>query len=351
MLSAVSDFSGLDGFAMAPREESQPAVTRFFQAPEFPELLPEVRAELEEIQAAMDVARAEREAQKTSASVAGAVSAEVERVVQTAEKNSDVKESFFNAPRETDFRKLRQEFFNILSSDVSFPPYHAKVLLDLCAKIESGTPESELAQVGNVLIYLVENLGTHYDKERYWEERQGRYVAASPNAAEKKPKFRIRPLAAFSRARPEPLADAEEARAAFDADYVRKGEKFVSKFKANGSVSQDKFRADFSGKEYGSTASRCFEAGLELWKDIYMETAAIKAQLNKIHGAALIRKIEKIRATFDWSDLERMEELEAASTGNYALIVNKYQTGRNDGSTADSAFSLPGGELDGFSKA
>ncbi|MFB0965104.1 MAG: hypothetical protein QMC36_05465, partial [Patescibacteria group bacterium] len=73
------------------------------------------------------------------------------------------------------------------------------------------------------------------------------------------------------------------ARAAFDADYGRRREKFISKLKDNGSVSQGRFRTDISDKEYGKTASRCFSVALELWKDVYMETAAIKSQLYKIH--------------------------------------------------------------------
>ncbi|MFB0964937.1 MAG: hypothetical protein QMC36_04570 [Patescibacteria group bacterium] len=80
MLSAVSDFSGLDGIMEAAKEET-PQVTRFSQAPEFPELLPEVRAELEEIQAAMDAARTSRQASAAPIAVSQAVSDEVDRVI------------------------------------------------------------------------------------------------------------------------------------------------------------------------------------------------------------------------------------------------------------------------------
>lgn len=80
MISAVSDFSGLDGIMDAHAEEA-PVVTRFSHIPSFPELLPEVQAELLEIQAAMDAARAERESPKRPEVLAAAVSAEVDKVV------------------------------------------------------------------------------------------------------------------------------------------------------------------------------------------------------------------------------------------------------------------------------
>lgn len=80
MISAVSDFSGLDGIMDAHVEEA-PVVTRFSHIPSFPELLPEVQAELLEIQAAMDTARAERESAKRPEVLAAAVSAEVDKVV------------------------------------------------------------------------------------------------------------------------------------------------------------------------------------------------------------------------------------------------------------------------------
>lgn len=80
MISAVSDFSGLDGI-MAAHQEEIPVVTRFSHIPEFPELLPEVRAELEEIQAAMDAARAERESSVVPDVLSDSVSDEVDRIV------------------------------------------------------------------------------------------------------------------------------------------------------------------------------------------------------------------------------------------------------------------------------
>lgn len=80
MISAVSDFSGLDGI-MAAHQEEAPVIARFSHIPEFPELLPEVRAELEEIQAAMDAARAEREAAKSPNVLSDAVSDEVDRII------------------------------------------------------------------------------------------------------------------------------------------------------------------------------------------------------------------------------------------------------------------------------
>ncbi len=81
MISAVSDFSGLDAIMDAHSEES-PVVTRFSHVPSFPELLPEVQAELLEIQAAMDSARAEREAVKNPDVLSSAVSDEVDRIVR-----------------------------------------------------------------------------------------------------------------------------------------------------------------------------------------------------------------------------------------------------------------------------
>ena len=194
MLSAVSDFSGLDGIMQAAQEES-PVVTRFSHIPEFPELLPEVRAELEEIQAAMDAARAERESSVLPSALSDAVSDEVDRIIavpfgesvntsvplgvrvfpapsdgesvtklgipselpQEAEELPKI-QSTVDIVRRAQFDALKSEIFGILSEDADFPAYHVKTILDLSGRISVGTPESELADIGTFLLYLSETL-------------------------------------------------------------------------------------------------------------------------------------------------------------------------------------------------
>lgn len=194
MISAVSDFSGLDGIMEAAKEET-PVVTRFSHIPEFPELLPEVRAELEEIQAAMDAARAERGSPKGADVLSEVVSDEVDRIIavpfgesvdtsvppaifatpvkiQTetaadADVPSELPDEGFETPRVApivdvvrgaQINDLKNRIFEILSSDEEFPAYHVKAILDLCGNISVGTSESELADIGTLLLYLSETL-------------------------------------------------------------------------------------------------------------------------------------------------------------------------------------------------
>lgn len=138
MISAVSDFSGLDGMIEA-HQEPAPVVARFSHIPEFPQLLPEVRAELEEIQAAMDSARVAREAEVTvkSTVLVDEVSNAVDKIVEGPSNESvDSDDSIRAQPvadtvRGIQFKNLRSEVFEILSDDENFPAYHVKIILDL----------------------------------------------------------------------------------------------------------------------------------------------------------------------------------------------------------------------------
>lgn len=324
MLSAVSDFSGLDGIMEAAREEV-PVVTRFSHAPEFPELLPEVRAELEEIQAAMDAARAERQISVVPAAVSAAVSEEVDRVIAIPSELSDdeipapITVPVVDAIRSAQINDLKNRIFEILSSDDEFPAYHVKVILDLCGNIRVGTSESELADIGTFLLYLSETLGVFFDREGQWEDHKHSYFSSAVRSP--KTKFRLKairllaPSDEFRNSDDPEIASA--AKASFDRDYDRWRQKFSNLMKRNGGRSVTAFKTDFSTKPYGKTAEKCLEAGFSLWKEVLLENRRIQADLTKIRGNVLLRKIRRIEQEFDFRDIERRDELEAVRQGTY----------------------------------
>lgn len=356
MLSAVSDFSGLDGIMEAAKEEA-PVVTRFSHVPEFPELLPEVRAELEEIQASMDAARAERESGKKPAAVSDSVSDEVDRIVSLpVSESADAPVPFAAAPippppadgkregpnsvpsrlpeeegfaplpnatansvRSAQMNDLKNRIFEILSSDDEFPAFHVKAILDLCGEIRIGTAESELADIGSLLLYLTETLGVFFNRDAHWEDHKDSYVSSAVRSS--KSKFRLKAIRLLSSAEgaknPEDPEITALAKASFDRDYDRWRQKFSSLMKRNGGRSVTAFRTDFSIRPYGRSAEKCLEAGYALWKEIFLENRRIQADLTKIRGNVLLRKIRRIEKEFDFSDIEREAELEAARRGTY----------------------------------
>lgn len=321
MLSAVSDFSGLDGIMEAAKEEA-PVVTRFSHVPEFPELLPEVRAELEEIQAAMDAARAERESGKKPAAVSDTVSDEIDRIISVPLSESvdtsvplsaapippppaigkgegpnsvpsrlPEEEGFAplpnataNSVRSAQMNDLKNRIFEILSSDDEFPAFHVKEILDLCGGIRTGTPESELSDIGTFLLYFSETLGVFFDREAQWEDHKHSYLASAIRSP--KSKFRLKAIRILAPAEGAKNPDDPEtlalAKASFDRDYDRWKEKFSSLMKRNGGRSVTAFRTDFSTKPYGKTAEKCLEEGFSLWKEVFIENRRIQADLTKI---------------------------------------------------------------------
>ncbi len=365
MISAVSDFSGLDGIMSDHREES-PVVTRFSHIPEFPELLPEVRAELEEIQAAMDAARAERESSAVPDVLSDAVSDEVDRIIAVpfgesvdtsvpqsshvlpapsdretvtelgvpselppeAEEPPKIR-SAVDTVRRAQFDALKSEIFGILSEDADFPAYHVKTILDLSGRISVGTPESELADIGTFLLYLSETLGVFFDREGQWNDHKHSYVSSAVRSP--KTKFRLKAIRLLTPS--DEHRDSEDpeilrsAKASFDRDYDRWRQKFSGLMRRNGGKSVTAFRTDFSTKPYGRTAEKCLEAGFALWKDVFLENRRIQAELTKIKGSVLLRKIRRIEKEFDFSDIERQEEIEAARRGVYRPKKRHRKTG------------------------
>lgn len=375
MISAVSDFSGLDGIMEAAKEEA-PVITGFSHVPEFPELLPEVRAELEEIQAAMDAARAEREASKGTEVLSEAVTDEVDRIiavpfgesVDTANPPaiaarapgafpspvptetdagipSELPEEESATPRiapivdvvrGAQINDLKNRIFEILSSDVEFPAYHVKAILDLCGNVSVGTSESELADLGTLLLYLSETLGVFFDREAQWEDHKHSYVSSAVRSP--KTKFRLKAIRLLSPGEGFKSSDDPEviraAQASFDRDYDRWRMKFSSLMKRNGGRSVTAFRTDFSTKPYGRTAEKCLEAGFALWKEVFLENRRIQSDLTKIRGNVLLRKIRRIEKEFDFSDIERQEEIEAARRGTYRPKKRRKKNG--GGAAVDS---------------
>lgn len=283
MISAVSDFSGLDGIMQAAKEEV-PVVTRFSHVPEFPELLPEVRAELEEIQASMDAARTEREAGKKPP-------ADRKEAIPSVDPSRLPEEEGFPSPntaadsvRSAQMNDLKNRIFEILSSDDEFPAYHVKAILDLCGGIRVGTPESELSDIGTLLLYLSEALGVFFDRETQWEDHKHSYLASTVRSP--KSKFRLKAIRILVPSEGAKSPDDPEimtsAKASFDRDYDRWREKFSNLMKRNGGRSVTAFRTDFSTKPYGKTAAKCLEEGFSLWKEVFLENRRIQADLTKI---------------------------------------------------------------------
>ncbi len=170
--------------------------------------------------------------------------------------------------RSTQILQMRSELFAILSEDSDFPEYHAKTVLDIASKISERTVEEELRDVGSLLLYFVETLGVFFDAESASLENRG-------------------------------------------ADSRRKA-RFISQLKDFGAESPAKFRVDFSNKPHAQTVKACLRVAFFFWKSLRTEHDAIQLQLAKIRGRALAQKIACIEAQFDFSDLERADDLEAA---------------------------------------
>ncbi len=231
---------------------------------------------------------------------------------------------------------LKSEIFNILSADPEFPAYHVKTILDLSGRISVGTPESELADIGTFLLYLSETLGVFFDREGQWNDHKHSYVSSAVRSP--KTKFRLKAIRLLTPS--DEHRDSEDpeilrsAKASFDRDCDRWRQKFSGLMRRNGAESVTAFRTDFSTKPYGRTAEKCLEAGFALWKDVFLENRRIQAELTKIKGGVLLRKIRRIEKEFDFSDIERQEEIEAARKGTYRPKKRRKKNG--NASVADS---------------
>lgn len=214
---------------------------------------------------------------------------------------------------------LKSEIFSILSSDPDFPAYHVRAILDLSGRISVGTSESELADIGTFLLYLSETLGVFFDREGQWNDHRHSYVSSAVRSP--KTKFRLKAIRLL--AAPDEHKNSEDpevlqsAKASFDRDYDRWRQKFSGLMRRNGGKTVTAFRTDFSTKPYGKTAEKCLEAGFALWKEVFLENRRIQAELTKIKGNVLLRKIRRIEKEIDFSDIERQAEIEAARMGTY----------------------------------
>lgn len=166
---------------------------------------------------------------------------------------------------------------------------------------------------------MSETLGVFFDREGQWEDHKHSYVSSAVRSP--KTKFRLRAIKLLSVSADQGDSEDPEiiqaAKSSFDRDYDRWRQKFSNLMKRNGGKSVTAFRTDFSAKPYGKTAEKCLEAGFALWKEVFLENRRIQADLTKIRGNVLLRKIRRIEKEFDFSDIERQDELEAVRRGTY----------------------------------
>lgn len=316
-------------------------MTRSSHGLEFPTLLPEAQAEL----LAIDAARAEflgnsgisKPSDSKAPELGESVCDSVDRLISSSFGESVDTEAPASAPgrgpetvvppenaqtpttivdqvRGAEITKLKSDIFETLSADETFPAYHVKAVMDLIGAITVGTSESELGQIGSVLLYLSEVLGVFFDKEEQWNDHRDSYVSAALRAP--KTKFRLRAIKILAKADSNPAEIPEDAetvglaKESFDRDYDRWRNRFSGLLRANGAKSVTGFRTDFSAKGYGRTAEKCLEIGFSLWKGIFIENRKIQAELTKVRGNVLLRKIRRIEKTFDFSEFEpRKQEM------------------------------------------
>lgn len=152
-----------------------------------------------------------------------------------------------------------------------------------------------------------------FNRETQWSDHRHRYLASAVRASEAK--FRLKSIRLLSPSEEtKSLDDPKIMRTvqdSFDRDYERWHRKFLNLLKRNGGKTVTNFKTDFSSKPYGLTVERCLESVFALWKEVFLENRRIKADLTKVHGKVLLRKIHRIQKEFDFSDVGRYEEIEA----------------------------------------
>lgn len=297
---AVSDFSGLENLEAGFSEPQAPVSRVSYASVPLPELFPEARAELEAIKSVRTVVEVAKSA------VASTVSAPPAN--ETAD--APVSPSEPEAPavpeipdeRQIYLNGLKFSLFEIISEDDEFPPFHAKALLDLAGELRSGTPGSELADVGTLLLYLSETLGAFFNVEEQWNDHKESYMAAARIPAPSK-SFRFRPMGLLGSGKtlsPEELE--ARARTSFERDYARWKTRFAYQLRKNGARPTHKFKADSKGKPFARSVERCLEEAFSVWKSLLLEYRRAMADEAKAHGQSLVKKIEDIEADIKFEE-------------------------------------------------
>ncbi len=305
LLAIVSDFSGLEKLEnpeFASQSEPTPVIRAFESLP-FPELHLEIHDEPDRVELATPL-------------IETTVSSTIERVGEGVFQVMEAPPSV----RSAQILAMRAELFSILSEDLDFPEYHVRTILNRASQITEGTAESELRDLSSLLLYFVETLGVFFDKEGQWGDSKDFYLSTLVTKADR-PRFHIRAVQIFSRSEkgsgtPSKMSETR-AREAFERDYSRWRKRFATLLKRYGASSSANFRVDFANKPYAKTVESCLNAVFPLWEDVRSEYRKTEFQISKIRGDALAKKISRIEAQFDFSDLERQSDLDAARNGTY----------------------------------
>lgn len=299
---AVSDFSGLENLEPAPSEPQAP-VSRFsYASVPLPELFPEARAELETAKSVGSVVKATRSIAAFAVETASPVDVETP-VSRPESKVESPKAPEIPDERQISLNELKRTLFEIVSEDDEFPPFHAKAILDLAGEFRSGTPESELADVGTLLLYLSETLGAFFNIEGQWNDHKENYLAAArvptPSSS-----FRFRPLGILGSGKTSTPEELESrARASFERDYVRWKDRFAYQLRKNGARPVHKFKADSKGKPFAKSVERCLDEAFAVWKSLLLEHRRALADEAKVHGQSLLKRIGDIEADIKFEQI------------------------------------------------
>lgn len=219
--AAILDWSGLDDVLTGAATPSVSENSGVFDRPSnFPALLREdvellSEAVSDSARKIVDLATVPQEA--VSNPIAVSENSPAPAIPETPETPETPEPS---DPRQERLTAFKSSLFHILSENPDFPPYHAKMLLDLAGNLVAGDPAEEMARMGDVMLYFIDTLGVFFDPEIQWAEKKEAYV----HFAAERARFESGRLSAIAtklgvRKGPSPEEIESQARASYMRDY------------------------------------------------------------------------------------------------------------------------------------